>query len=216
MKKTFFKLSEEKRSRVLDACITEFGRHGFEKGSTDRIIKKAGISKGGLYEYISNKHDLYLYVVEYTYSSLYSYILKVINERNIIMPDDVLERFRLVSSIAFDFYIDHPEMISFIEKSDRMTDEKFLKKIDRIFLKSFNRVFGNIKSSDMKYDIDRVMSLLRWLLMRTRKEFLQETASGKGQSSMRKKYISNWDFYLSILKDGIYKLKNQEKQDAGI
>ena len=53
MKSTFDNLSEKKKQRVINACIEEFSEHGYELGSMDGIIKRAEISKGGLYQYVS-------------------------------------------------------------------------------------------------------------------------------------------------------------------
>ncbi len=66
MKQTFNKLPIEKKQRVLNACIREFGEHGYDGSSMDRIIRAAEISKGGIYEYASSKEELFLGTVEYT------------------------------------------------------------------------------------------------------------------------------------------------------
>ena len=61
MKHAFFQLFPEKQKAVLTAALNEFGTHDFDDASLDRVVASAGISKGGLYEYISSKEELYLY-----------------------------------------------------------------------------------------------------------------------------------------------------------
>ena len=74
MKQAYFQLSPEKRDLILAAACAEFGAHDFDAASLDRIVSAAGISKGGLYEYIASKDDLYLYCMRHAWSSLYRYI----------------------------------------------------------------------------------------------------------------------------------------------
>ena len=55
----FDKLPEEKRERILEAAAKEFVAHGYEGASMNRMLAKAGISKGAAYYYFDDKADLY-------------------------------------------------------------------------------------------------------------------------------------------------------------
>ena len=50
-KKTFKRLDEEKKDRVLRAAIEEFQAHGFEGAKIDIIAQKADVAKGSIYQY---------------------------------------------------------------------------------------------------------------------------------------------------------------------
>lgn len=204
MKPAFFNISEMKRENIINACIDEFGRCGYEKSSTDRIIKTAGISKGGLYEYISSKEELFLFIAEYTYRELYGFIRNGL-KKNEELPHDILERFRLVSSIAVDFYIGHPEYIRFIANTHRISDQNLEDKINRIFMKQFLNIFGTISGDNLRYDRERLIDLLVWLLTKTRDDFLHSAGKNKNIKKLKKNYLENWDFYLSVMKTGIYR-----------
>ncbi|MCX7745757.1 MAG: TetR/AcrR family transcriptional regulator [Clostridia bacterium] len=65
MSKKFEGISEEKQKKIIDACIEEFAENGYERASTNIIVKRAGISKGILFHYFGNKKNLYLYVLDY-------------------------------------------------------------------------------------------------------------------------------------------------------
>ncbi len=56
----FLSLPPERRAAILDAACAELATHGFEKASTNRIIERAGVSKGALYYYFDDKRDLLL------------------------------------------------------------------------------------------------------------------------------------------------------------
>ena len=53
--KLFTELDSEKQERILDAALKEFAEYGYENGSTNRIVKNCGISKGSLFTYFENK-----------------------------------------------------------------------------------------------------------------------------------------------------------------
>ena len=57
-KKVFNELEKEKQDRIIEAAIKEFAEYGYENGSTNRIVKECGISKGSLFKYFENKEDI--------------------------------------------------------------------------------------------------------------------------------------------------------------
>ena len=62
----FNNLTIEKQEVIINAAIKEFVQSGFEKASTNEIVKEASISKGSLFNYFNNKKDLYVYLMEYS------------------------------------------------------------------------------------------------------------------------------------------------------
>ena len=67
----FLNLKPEKQERILEAAIKEFADKGFEKASTNEIVKEAGISKGILFHYFQNKKKLFLFVFDYCCRTLH-------------------------------------------------------------------------------------------------------------------------------------------------
>lgn len=53
-----------KQQRILQAAQDLFGQHGFKRVAIEEIAKKAGVSKGTVYNYAESKDDLYFKVVE--------------------------------------------------------------------------------------------------------------------------------------------------------
>jgi len=205
MKPAFFNIPETKRELIINACIDEFASHGYEKSSTDRIIKTAGISKGGLYEYIATKEELFVFITEHTYRELYGFIRTGLKKESEELPADILARFKLVSSIAIDFYIKHPDYVRFISNTHRINDQALEDKTKKIFMKQFLMVFGSIEGDTLLYDRERLIDLLIWLLAKTRDDFLHAIKKNKNVKKLKTIYNDNWDFYLSVLKTGIYK-----------
>lgn len=60
----FQKLDEPRRRSILAAAAQEFGERGFDHASYNRIIERAGISKGAMYYYFADKDDLFRTVLD--------------------------------------------------------------------------------------------------------------------------------------------------------
>lgn len=61
---TFFRLPEEKRERLIEACWAELTRVRFTEVSINRIITAAHIPRGSFYQYFEDKEDLIRYLLE--------------------------------------------------------------------------------------------------------------------------------------------------------
>lgn len=62
-KSTFYRLSEEKKKRILEAAKQEFLRVPYQEASINKIIKTAEIPRGSFYQYFEDKQDLFTYVL---------------------------------------------------------------------------------------------------------------------------------------------------------
>lgn len=60
----FQNLDEPRRRSILLAAAQEFGERGFGAASYNRIIERAGISKGAMYYYFADKDDLFRTVLD--------------------------------------------------------------------------------------------------------------------------------------------------------
>ncbi|MBX2802148.1 MAG: TetR/AcrR family transcriptional regulator [Myxococcales bacterium] len=68
--KRFDAVDPERKEVVLRAAAAEFATHGFERASFNRIIERAGVSKGSMYYYFEDKADLYGTVVTHAVQQL--------------------------------------------------------------------------------------------------------------------------------------------------
>lgn len=51
---------DKKKKEILASALFCFGKKGFESTTIDDIVSHSGISKGSIYNYFSNKDDIYL------------------------------------------------------------------------------------------------------------------------------------------------------------
>lgn len=63
----FEDLDADRRESMLAAAAREFAENGYEGASVNRIIERAGISKGTLYYYFDDKEDLFATAVRHAF-----------------------------------------------------------------------------------------------------------------------------------------------------
>jgi AcrR family transcriptional regulator len=61
---TFFNLPESKREALLELAIDEFANNDYRNASISRIVARAGIAKGSIYQYFADKQELFMYLLE--------------------------------------------------------------------------------------------------------------------------------------------------------
>lgn len=61
---TWDRLPTPKREAVLAAAEAEFGERGFSGASLNKICQQAGVSKGSLFQYFTDKADMYAHLAE--------------------------------------------------------------------------------------------------------------------------------------------------------
>jgi AcrR family transcriptional regulator len=66
----FARMPAEKRERLLAVAAREFGLHGYEAASMNRILDEAGIGKSSAYYYFEDKADLFCAVIEHSVERL--------------------------------------------------------------------------------------------------------------------------------------------------
>ena len=205
MKQAYFHLSPEKQESILGAALDEFGTNDYAAASLDRIVRAAGISKGGLYEYIASKEELYIYCMERTWADLYRHIRTQIALADTPLSADILERFMSVSRIAIEWYLANPSMLGLLVRIARLPRDELAKKAKDVFETHFSAVFSALDTSQLGYPLDPLIDLIQSLLAKTRKDVLMEIEAGRSPEEVRKAYLDEWAFFCSVLARGIYR-----------
>lgn len=66
MNSKFFDLKKEKQDRIINGALKVFASQGYRHGSTDDIVREAGISKGLLFHYFESKLGVYRFIYDYS------------------------------------------------------------------------------------------------------------------------------------------------------
>lgn len=111
-------VTNEKVNRIINSAFKVFSKNDFEKASTALVVKDAGISRGLLYHYFTNKQELFEYLQYFAYHIISESMSKEINWKN----DDVFERLsksmkvklELINNYhyVFNFFNRYPHLIT--------------------------------------------------------------------------------------------------------
>jgi len=109
----FEKLPAADQHKILSACISEFGEKGYDRASTNTIVKNAGIPKGTLFYYFGNKKRLFLYLVDYAVGKYVEYVNQYLDD----LPADLFERLLFMVEVRMRFAAHAPHLYRFFFKT---------------------------------------------------------------------------------------------------
>ncbi len=66
MNDRFFDLKQEKQNRIINAALKVFSQNGYDRASTDDIVREGSISKGLLFHYFESKLNLFSFLFDYS------------------------------------------------------------------------------------------------------------------------------------------------------
>lgn len=103
----FEQLPVEKQTRIVDASISEFADRDYETASMNKVVERAGIAKGSLFNYFKTKGSLYYHIYHLAIGEVKSYLRKVRDETAELPFEDRLAK--IVDS-GVQFISDHPRL----------------------------------------------------------------------------------------------------------
>ncbi len=125
-RRRFFKLPEEKRTRILDIAAEEFAVHGFEGASINRIIENTGMSKGSLYYYFNDKEDLYSVVVELAFNRMAGQMAELSGGfSDMKTPEDFFQQIELFSKKMKEYFKENSRDGELLKGLARAADNTF-------------------------------------------------------------------------------------------
>ncbi|USG66887.1 TetR/AcrR family transcriptional regulator [Brevibacillus ruminantium] len=96
--------NEEIKKKLLEAALTEFAEKGYALGSTNQVVQRAGVSKGMLFHFFSNKKNLYLYIVDTCIDYFQRYLTDELQDDS----SDLLQRVVDLSMAKMKLFIEEP------------------------------------------------------------------------------------------------------------
>ncbi|WP_264737584.1 TetR/AcrR family transcriptional regulator [Cytobacillus firmus] len=193
----------EKQERIINAAMKEFVKSGYEKASTNEMVKDAQISKGSLFNYFSNKKDLYFFLIQNAVNIIEQIYVEIdMSER------DIFERISQVGFIKLNIQKKYPLVFDFL-KSLLEEDASEVKNdinqlLGTIQKDGMKRIYENIDWSKLREDIvpEKAMNILNW----TMAGFAElQISKFKSFENAGVEIFNEWDSYREILKRCFYK-----------
>lgn len=202
--KIFTELDNEKQERIIEAALREFAEYGYENGSTNRIVKNCGISKGSLFKYFDNKEELYFYLFEIVSARMAEEIQLDISR----LSKDLYERVIEYSAAEISWYAANPLEGKFIIRAASETGSGIGKKlIERYGGKStdiYETLLKGVDMSGLHNSRSEITDILRWVLTGFNNSFLESIAGRDDDiETIKKSYIKQLKGHLKALKGGL-------------
>jgi TetR/AcrR family transcriptional regulator len=200
-------IDPEKEDRIIRAATRVFAENGFEKASTNAIVKEAKISKGILFHYFNSKKELYV--------SLYEHLTDLftgkIYERLDWNEHDIFVTIRSVTLIKFELFSVYPDLINFLtsafsEEAPEVKDE-IEKYKTRMVESSFATLFSNVDTSKFKegIDVNKSIQVIYWTFEGMANQQQQKAKSLSVDEINQEEVLVEIDAYIELLKTSFYK-----------
>jgi AcrR family transcriptional regulator len=204
MKDVLLEIESSKKEKIINAAIVEFSQNGYEKASTNAIVKRAGVSKGLIYHYFKNKQTLYDYLIYYVFDLIMGEI-----DRNLNFEEpDIFKRLKEVAIIKMGISMKHPYIYDIVPKFYENKTYEEIKELAESFSPDlFQRVLqDNVDYSLFKDDIDveNALKILTWTIEKMGEEEMQKMILLKADWDIDG-YAQKFDSYMDILKNTFYK-----------
>ena len=202
----FNNLKPEKQKQIINAAIKEFVRNGFEKASTNEIVKRANISKGSLFNYFNSKKDLYLYLIEYSSKAIVN-----LNEEIDLSETDLFKRIERVALQKFYVQQKYPQAFEFLAstKQEESVEVKDIikQRLNPIYNQAINKLYKDIDYSKFRegVDIEKAIEILNWTMFGVGEKGLKELFTFDDIGRFGEKYLEEWNVYAELLKFSFYK-----------
>lgn len=170
----FLNIETEKQDRIINAAIKEFAQKGYDKASTNEIVKEAEISKGLLFHYFGNKRKMYLFLFEHCTEMIAEEFYQKVS----FDEKDFFVRIRQAVMIKMELLNKYPELFKFIEEVyfEESQDlkgelEKRIKQFKDI---NFGKMYEGIDLTEFRDDIDiqKILKIITWTFEKISEEEL--------------------------------------------
>lgn len=208
MSKSFERLPKEKKEKIINICIEEFAKNGYQKASTNKIVERAGISKGILFHYFGNKKKIFLYVLDYVLDDFEKKTDKYIKKVN---PRDIFDRLLKWSLMEIKFSSEYPVKYNFLVKAFISPPKELEDEIKIRYNQKYNKYLKvfmeNIDTEKFRSDIDvnKAIEILFFSLGGITKKYT-ELYRGREDEILKdkNKLVIELEEYINILKLGFY------------
>ena len=203
----FHSLESKKQERIINAALKEFAKNGYDKASTNEIVKEAGISKGSLFNYFNNKKDLFLFLLDH----VAKVIEQIYSEVDWNEPD-FFERMRQLGLVKFKIYKKFPYAFNFLKAlahEDAAEVKTAISKVKKTLVSTgLERGYQNIDWTKFREDFNRekVINIINWTMLSFAEENMNKLDS---INDVGMEVLSESDEYFDILKRCFYKKGEQ-------
>ncbi|MFD1929556.1 TetR/AcrR family transcriptional regulator [Sporosarcina siberiensis] len=203
---TFDNLKTEKQELIINAALKEFVQVGFEKASTNEIVRGAKISKGSLFNYFTSKKGLYIFLIDYSIQ-----VTEKVYEQIDYGETDIFKRIENIGVQKLHIQLEHPQVFDFlassIQEESIEVKEIVKQKLEPIYDKGTNKMYEHIDYSKFREDVDveKAIEILNWTMSGFGEKGIKELKGIGNIKEFGNRYLEEWMSYSELLKNSFYK-----------
>lgn len=153
------KIIENIEDKIFLAAQKLFYEKGYEKVNMKEISKEAEIGVGTLYNYYSNKNDLYFSVLRKSWNKTFKKLDNVL-EKDL----DAKEKLEETLTIIYDEIVGRKCMGIQIRKIESLKGEEFIK-LEKHIKKNIKKIFEEIKIKDEFSEDENILGKLVYSIL---------------------------------------------------
>lgn len=196
---TFFKLTEEKRKKIIEAGKDEFSSVSLDEASIKNIAEKAGIARGSFYQYFKSKKDLLFFILEENRETMEKKLNRIIKESNGDVFNIYISIYDDMASKCFDNM--NQDIYKRIFENLKTNDESVFEGMEEKKKQDFKNFKNLIDKSKLKIesdlDFDLIIQILNAITMSSVVRSIKYTSPEKARKEFLKK--------IEFIKKGIEK-----------
>jgi TetR/AcrR family transcriptional regulator len=201
----FYGIDAAKQERIINAALKEFARSGYEKASTNEIVREADISKGSLFHYFNNKKELYLFLLDYVAT-----VIDMIYEEVDWDETDLFERMKQLGAVKFRVYQQHPHAFDFLNAASKETSSEVKADIEKMSNEAISvgmeKSFKNIDFTKFRDDMDleKMLNIISLTVLGLAEQQRKKITSFE---AFEPEVLDVFDDYFTLLKRCFYREK---------
>lgn len=196
---TFFKLTEEKRKKIIEAGKDEFSSVSLDEASIKNIAEKAGIARGSFYQYFKSKKDLLFFILEENRETMEKKLNRIIKESDGEIFNIYISIYDDMTSKCFDNM--NRDIYKRIFENLKTNDESVFEGMEEKKKQDFKNFKNLIDKSKLKIesdlDFDLIIQILNAITMSSVVRSIKYTSPEKARKEFLKK--------IEFIKKGIEK-----------
>jgi len=208
MNEKFLKIAPDKQEKIMQAICEEFTEHSYDDASTNRIVEKAGVSKGTLFNYFGCKEGMYHAAV---YHAIEFFKRHEIHE---FETGDFIERCRILAELDMKIYQEAPYMMNFLA-SMYVGDQTHLPTdITELFgiglSEALERLYRDVDYALFRIDVEptTLMKIIRYTFDGYMKDIVEQIRIGSLTIDKFEIFIDDYDIFLKELKKLCYRAED--------
>lgn len=192
---------------IISAGFEEFANNGYKKASTNKIAEVAGVARGLIYYYFTDKEGLFRFLMHYGLNLVVEGLSDILEWKE----PDLLTRITTIAKLKCKVLSTQPKILDFLVVNVDHYDEENL----NVFFKGskidIKKTMAEVYYSKVDYslfkeglDPEKTVEVIRWTMEKIGEEWLAKSRSGTNAEEIDA-ILQKIDEYMAYLRGVFYK-----------